>query len=90
MVCSSTGKKNSRQKLALVHLPIIKLKLWHSLIIILIVCGGSLFCGLSAMLKWHSLMVNNAYLFLAKVLVAMFQGAIGLFIVYAFIYQVLY
>ena len=83
-------KKMTRQKSALVHLPIIKLKLWHSLVIILIVCIGSLFCGLQAMLKWHSLIMTNTYLFLARVLLEMLQSAVALFIVYAVIYQVLY
>lgn len=83
-------KQVAWQKVAFADIPIIALKLWVSLLIISIVCAGSLFCAVQAMLKWHSLMFHNSYLFLAKVLVGLLQGAIGLFIIYALAYQLLY
>ena len=83
-------KQVAWQKVAFANIPIIVLKSWVSLLIITIVCAGSLFCAVQAMLKWHSLMLHNSYLFLAKVLVGLLQGAIGLFIIYALAYQLLY
>ncbi len=84
------AKQVAWQKLAFADIPIIVLKSWVSLLIIIFVCAGSLFCAVQAMLKWHSLMFHNSYLFLAKVLVGLLQGAIGLFIIYALAYQLLY
>ena len=83
-------KQVAWQKVAFGDIPIIVLKSWVSLLIITIMCAGSLFCAVQAMLKWHSLMFHNSYLFLAKVLVGLLQGAIGLFIIYALAYQLLY
>lgn len=84
------AKQMAWQKITFANIPIIVLKSWVSLLIITIVCAGSLFCAVQAMLKWHSLMFHNSYLFLAKVLVGLLQGAIGLFIIYALAYQLLY
>lgn len=80
-------KQVAWQKVAFGDIPIIVLKSWVSLLIITIMCAGSLFCAVQAMLKWHSLMFYNTYLFLAKVLVGLLQGAIGLFVIYALAYQ---
>lgn len=77
-------------KTVLEDIPIIVLKKWHSLLIVILMCTGSLFWGLQAMLKWHSLWVTNTYLFLAKLLVGLLQGAASLFIIYALIYHILY
>lgn len=72
------------------NMPIIIVKKWQSLLIICLVCAGSLFYGWHGVLKSQGLWAGNTYLFLARLLVSVLQGAAGVFILYAFAYQLLY
>lgn len=64
-------------------------KKWHSLLIIVIVGLGSLFSGLQAVIKWHSLVNTNHYLFVARILVSMVQSGLFVLLIYALIYKLL-
>ena len=66
-----------------------RLKKWHSRLIISLLCASGLFWGLLSGFKSHKLLLNDTYLFLAKILVGGLQGAVGLFIVYALFYQII-
>lgn len=83
------GQPHAVQKLSDDDLKIFSLKKWHSVLIIAIVALGLLFSGLQAMLKWHSLLNTNYYLFMAKILVSTVQGGLLLFLLYAMIYKLL-
>lgn len=72
------------------NMPIIIVKKWQSLLIICLVCAGSLFYGWHGVLKSQGMWAGNTYLFLARLLVSVLQGAAGVFILYAFAYQLLY
>jgi hypothetical protein len=61
----------------------------QSLLIAALVGGCSLLYGLYAAFKWQSLIPSDAYLFLAKMLVGLLQGAGGVFILYAVLYCLL-
>ena len=61
----------------------------QSLLIVTLVGGCSLLYGLYAGFKWHRLISNDDYLFLAKILVGLLQGAGGVFILYAVLYCLL-
>lgn len=61
----------------------------QSLLIVTLVALCSLLYGLYAGFKWHRLISNDDYLFLAKVLVGLLQGAGGVFILYAVLYCLL-
>lgn len=66
------------------------LKKWHSLWIVGLMSLSSLYWGIQAALKWHNLVINNQYLWIAKILVGLLQGGMGLFIIYAVAYQLLF
>lgn len=61
----------------------------YSLIIIGVIAIIGLIFGLQAANKWHALFRSDHYLFLARILVSSLQGAVGVFIGYAAIYQLL-
>ena len=65
------------------------LKSWHSSLIIALLCVTSLAIGLRAGLKWQNLWLVDNYLFFAKVMVGLLQGAFAAFIIYALLYQCL-
>ena len=62
---------------------------WQSLIIVTLVGLCSLLNGVYAAIKWQSLLPSDPYLFLAKMLVGLLQGAGGVFILYAVLYCLL-
>ena len=64
----------------------IGLKRCESIIIIILLCLCSSFWGFHAAMKWHKLLLNDYYLFLAKILVGTLQGAGGFIFLYAVLY----
>lgn len=64
----------------------IGLKRCESIIIIIFLCLCSSFWGFHAAMKWHKLLLNDYYLFLAKILVGTLQGAGGFIFLYAVLY----
>lgn len=62
---------------------------WQSLLIVTLVGGCSLLYGVYAAFQWQSLIPSDAYLFLAKILVGVLQGAGGILIVYTMLYCLL-
>ena len=64
----------------------IGLKRCESIIIIILLCLFSSFWGFHAAMKWHKLLLNDYYLFLAKILVGTLQGAGGFIFLYAVLY----
>jgi hypothetical protein len=81
--------KASICKLSNSHAPSAVFTKLQSLLIVTLVGGCSLLYGLSAGFKWHRLISKDDYLFLAKVLVGLLQGAGGVFILYAVLYCLL-
>ncbi|MFZ3192780.1 MAG: DUF4184 family protein [Moraxellaceae bacterium] len=71
------------------HTPHVVFTKWQSLIIVTLVGLCSLLYGLYAAVKWQSLLPSDPYLFLAKMLVGLLQGAGGVFILYAVLYCLL-
>lgn len=65
-------------------------KKWQVVLILLLMGIGSLFSGLQAMLKWHSLLATDHYLFMAKLLVGLLQGGAATVLLYALIYRIVY
>lgn len=73
---------------SLSHSPLLKKR--HSIFIVGSMSLSSLYWGLQAALKWRNLLITDQYLFRAKILVGLLQGAVGLFVIYAVAYQLLY
>ena len=71
------------------HAPHSVLTKWQSLLIVTLVGGCALLYGLYVAVKWQNLMLSDVYLFLAKILVGLLQGAGGVFIIYATLYCLL-
>ena len=61
----------------------------QSLVIVTLAALCSLLYGLHVAVKWQNLMPSDAYLFLAKILVGLLQGAGSVFILYAVLYCLL-
>jgi hypothetical protein len=59
----------------------------HSLVIISLILACALIFSLQAAAKWHTLLVSDSYLFLAKITVSFMQGGGLLFVVYALLYH---
>ena len=72
------------------HAPHAVFTKWQSLIIVTLVGLCSLLNGVYAAIKWQSLLPSDPYLFLAKILVGLLQGAGGVFILYAVLYCLLF
>lgn len=72
------------------HSQYFSFKKWQVILILLIMGIGSLFSGLQAMLKWHSLLATDHYLFMAKLLVGLLQGGAATVLLYALIYRILH
>lgn len=71
------------------HTPHVVFTKWQSLIIVTLVGLCALLYGFYAAVKWQSLVPSDIYLFLAKMLVGLLQGAGGVFILYAVLYCLL-
>jgi|26BtaG_2_1085354.scaffolds.fasta_scaffold00112_8 hypothetical protein len=59
----------------------------HSLVIIILILASALSFSLQAAAKWHTLLVSDNYLFLAKITVGFMQGGGLSFVVYALLYH---
>lgn len=88
-VAGSYLNKQAAQVLNLLDRRLI-LKKWHSMLVVVLMILSSLYWGTQAALKWHYLLISDQYLLIAKILVGFLQGGIGLFIVYAAAYQLLF
>lgn len=81
--CATTRLTLKKQSGIYVKQQKTELSKWQSGLIIILLCLCSLFWGLHAAVEWHKLLLKDNYLFTAKVLVGLLQGAAGLFILYA-------